>query len=151
MSYSFIISCWNLVLVRYYSRDDTEDCVKYISGTILDDRPIRVDFDWGFQEGRQWGRGRSGGQVIQIKFSSPSWSTVRTNWFFLPGEGWISDWLWSRYPFNLLFRTIILSTSYIFGFMLAFTYFSYKTVIILCKDFVCFEFWENYCVFWVEH
>lgn len=49
--------------VRYYSREDTEDCVKYISGTILDDRPIRVDFDWGFQEGRQWGRGRSGGQV----------------------------------------------------------------------------------------
>ncbi|KAJ0112784.1 hypothetical protein Patl1_02322 [Pistacia atlantica] len=49
--------------VLYYSREDTEDCVKYISGTILDDRPIRVDFDWGFQEGRQWGRGRSGGQV----------------------------------------------------------------------------------------
>ncbi|KAK9747574.1 hypothetical protein RND81_02G001400 [Saponaria officinalis] len=49
--------------ILYYSRDDTEDAVKYISGTILDDRPIRVDFDWGFQEGRQWGRGRSGGQV----------------------------------------------------------------------------------------
>ncbi|KAH6759331.1 MUTL-like protein 1 [Perilla frutescens var. frutescens] len=49
--------------VMYYSRDDAEDCVKYISGTILDDRPIRVDFDWGFQDGRQWGRGRSGGQV----------------------------------------------------------------------------------------
>ncbi|PON97822.1 Nuclear cap-binding protein subunit [Trema orientale] len=49
--------------VIYYSREDTEDAVKYISGTILDDRPIRVDFDWGFQEGRQWGRGRSGGQV----------------------------------------------------------------------------------------
>uniref|UniRef100_A0A803QJJ7 Nuclear cap-binding protein subunit 2 n=1 Tax=Cannabis sativa TaxID=3483 RepID=A0A803QJJ7_CANSA len=49
--------------VIYYSREDTEDSVKYISGTILDDRPIRVDFDWGFQEGRQWGRGRSGGQV----------------------------------------------------------------------------------------
>ncbi|CAH9082351.1 unnamed protein product [Cuscuta epithymum] len=49
--------------VMYYSREDTEDSVKYISGTILDDRPIRVDFDWGFQEGRQWGRGRSGGQV----------------------------------------------------------------------------------------
>ncbi|RRT47919.1 hypothetical protein B296_00031136 [Ensete ventricosum] len=30
---------------------------------MLDDRPIRVDFDWGFEEGRQWGRGRSGGQV----------------------------------------------------------------------------------------
>ncbi|KAL0657240.1 hypothetical protein Bca4012_077825 [Brassica carinata] len=48
--------------VLFYSREDTEDAVKYISGTILDDRPIRVDFDWGFQEGRQWGRGRSGGQ-----------------------------------------------------------------------------------------
>ncbi|GER27565.1 nuclear cap-binding protein subunit 2 [Striga asiatica] len=49
--------------IMYYSREDTEDAVKYISGTILDDRPIRVDFDWGFQEGRQWGRGRSGGQA----------------------------------------------------------------------------------------
>ncbi|XP_039124430.1 nuclear cap-binding protein subunit 2 [Dioscorea cayenensis subsp. rotundata] len=49
--------------ILYYSREDTEDAVKYISGTILDDRPIRVDFDWGFEEGRQWGRGRSGGQV----------------------------------------------------------------------------------------
>lgn len=49
--------------VQYYSRVDAEDAVKYISGTILDDRPVRVDFDWGFEEGRQWGRGRSGGQV----------------------------------------------------------------------------------------
>ncbi|KAG6435255.1 hypothetical protein SASPL_100125 [Salvia splendens] len=49
---------------EYYSREDAEDTVKYISGTILDDRPIRVDFDWGFQEGRQWGRGRSGGQTL---------------------------------------------------------------------------------------
>ncbi|PIN11439.1 Nuclear cap-binding protein complex, subunit CBP20 (RRM superfamily) [Handroanthus impetiginosus] len=49
--------------IIYYSREDAEDSVKYISGTILDDRPIRVDFDWGFQEGRQWGRGQSGGQV----------------------------------------------------------------------------------------
>lgn len=49
---------------RFYNREDTEDAVKYISGTIVDDRPIRVDFDWGFQEGRQWGRGRSGGQVL---------------------------------------------------------------------------------------
>ncbi|MCO5586047.1 hypothetical protein L7F22_039986 [Adiantum nelumboides] len=49
--------------VVFYSREDTEDAVKYVSGTILDERPIRVDFDWGFQDGRQWGRGRSGGQV----------------------------------------------------------------------------------------
>ena len=29
----------------------------------MDDRPIRVDVDWGFVDGRQFGRGRSGGQV----------------------------------------------------------------------------------------
>jgi hypothetical protein len=29
----------------------------------MDDRPVRVDFDWGFKEGRQYGRGRSGGQA----------------------------------------------------------------------------------------
>ena len=49
--------------VVYYTRKDTEDCVKYLNGTIVDDRPIRVDFDWGFVEGRQFGRGKSGGQV----------------------------------------------------------------------------------------
>ncbi|KAK9811608.1 hypothetical protein WJX72_006876 [[Myrmecia] bisecta] len=49
--------------VSYYTREDTEDCVKYISGTTMDDRPIRVDFDWGFKDGRQYGRGKSGGQV----------------------------------------------------------------------------------------
>jgi len=49
--------------VVYYTRKDTEDCVKYLNGTILDDRPIRVDFDWGFVDGRQFGRGKSGGQV----------------------------------------------------------------------------------------
>ncbi|KAK9831311.1 hypothetical protein WJX81_001058 [Elliptochloris bilobata] len=49
--------------VVYYTREDAEDAVKYISGTVLDDRPVRADFDWGFKEGRQFGRGRSGGQV----------------------------------------------------------------------------------------
>ena len=49
--------------VVFYTREDAEDAVKYISGTIMDDRPVRVDFDWGFKEGRQFGRGRSGGQA----------------------------------------------------------------------------------------
>eukprot|EP00887_Chlorella_sp_A99_P006294 scaffold3.g6294.t1 len=49
--------------VVYYTRADAEDCVKWVNGTVLDDRPIRADFDWGFVEGRQYGRGRSGGQV----------------------------------------------------------------------------------------
>lgn len=49
--------------VIYYTRADAEACVRYLSGTLLDDRLIRADFDWGFREGRQFGRGRSGGQV----------------------------------------------------------------------------------------
>ena len=49
--------------VEYHSRGDAGDAVKYINGATLDERPIRVDFDWGFLEGRQFGRGRGGGQV----------------------------------------------------------------------------------------
>lgn len=36
---------------------------RYINGTRLDDRIIRTDWDAGFKEGRQFGRGKSGGQV----------------------------------------------------------------------------------------
>lgn len=46
-----------------HHRCDAEAAVRYLNGTVLDDRAIRVDHDWGFVEGRQWGRGRSGGQV----------------------------------------------------------------------------------------
>ena len=75
---------------RYYTREDTEDSVKYISGTILDDRPVRVDFDWGFQEGRQWGRGRSGGQVCC--FTSKTY-----NEFFRSHSQWMLPlWIQSR-------------------------------------------------------
>ena len=49
--------------VEYYNRRDAERAVKYLNGTKLDDREIRIDFDWGFQDGRQFGRGKSGGQV----------------------------------------------------------------------------------------
>ena len=49
--------------VEYYNRDDSENAVRFINGTRLDDRIIRTDFDAGFIEGRQYGRGKSGGQV----------------------------------------------------------------------------------------
>eukprot|EP00871_Galdieria_phlegrea_P005048 jgi/Galph1/5544/GphlegSOOS_G4167.1 len=49
--------------VEYYTRKSAEFAVKYISGTKLDDRVIRADWDYGFESGRQFGRGRSGGQV----------------------------------------------------------------------------------------
>lgn len=49
--------------VEYYTRADAQACVYYINGSRLDDRMIRVDWDAGFKEGRQYGRGKSGGQV----------------------------------------------------------------------------------------
>jgi nuclear cap-binding protein subunit 2 len=36
--------------------------VNLLSGTVLDDRGIRVDWDAGFVEGRQFGRGQTGDQ-----------------------------------------------------------------------------------------
>ncbi|XP_049848384.1 uncharacterized protein LOC126314451 [Schistocerca gregaria] len=49
--------------VEYYTHEAAEDCVYYINGTKLDDRIIRVDWDTGFVEGRQYGRGTNGGQI----------------------------------------------------------------------------------------
>ena len=49
--------------VSYFTRKDAESAVKYINGSMMDGRSIRVDHDWGFVEGRQFGRGRTGGQV----------------------------------------------------------------------------------------
>lgn len=37
--------------------------MRHISGTKLDERIIRCDLDLGYKDGRQFGRGRSGGQV----------------------------------------------------------------------------------------
>jgi nuclear cap-binding protein subunit 2 len=37
--------------------------MRYISGTRLDDRITRTDWNAGFVEGRQYGRGKAGGQV----------------------------------------------------------------------------------------
>jgi hypothetical protein len=48
---------------RYYNHEDAANCIKYISGTHCDDRIVRTELDSGFKPGRQYGRGKSGGQV----------------------------------------------------------------------------------------
>lgn len=77
--------------VEYYTRADAENCLRwiiqfiidhnisnvnwhyrYINGTRLDDRIVRTDWDAGFIEGRQYGRGKTGGQVS-------IWSHFRIN------------------------------------------------------------------------
>ena len=56
--------------VEYDSREEAENAMYYINGTKLDDRIIRLDWDIGFSEGRQYGRGKSGGQVLLKLFFS---------------------------------------------------------------------------------
>ena len=64
--------------VSYFTRKDAEAAVKYINGSMMDGRSIRVDHDWGFVEGRQFGRGRSGGQVSS-KISPPATTFVHVD------------------------------------------------------------------------
>eukprot|EP00183_Erythrolobus_madagascarensis_P006466 CAMPEP_0185845576 /NCGR_PEP_ID=MMETSP1354-20130828/1500_1 /TAXON_ID=708628 /ORGANISM="Erythrolobus madagascarensis, Strain CCMP3276" /LENGTH=308 /DNA_ID=CAMNT_0028545563 /DNA_START=692 /DNA_END=1615 /DNA_ORIENTATION=+ len=49
--------------VEFESREAAQAAVWYVNGTKLDQRVVRCDFDAGFEEGRQYGRGKSGGQV----------------------------------------------------------------------------------------
>lgn len=49
--------------VEYHTKKDALNAMRYVNGTRLDDRIIRTDWDTGFIEGRQYGRGKSGGQV----------------------------------------------------------------------------------------
>lgn len=49
--------------VEYMSHEDSLKAVNFLDQTKLDDRIIKIDRDPGFVEGRQYGRGTSGGQV----------------------------------------------------------------------------------------
>jgi len=49
--------------VEYYTHAEALASMKHVSGTKLDERIIRCDLDLGYKEGRQFGRGKSGGQV----------------------------------------------------------------------------------------
>ncbi|CAD6563729.1 MAG: nuclear cap binding complex subunit [Cyphobasidiales sp. Tagirdzhanova-0007] len=49
--------------VEYYSHTDALAALRHISQTKLDERVIRADLDPGYKDGRQYGRGKSGGQV----------------------------------------------------------------------------------------
>lgn len=57
--------------VEYARREDALMAVANISGTKLNGRVIRVELDAGFQPGRQYGRGVSGGQVRDERRNRP--------------------------------------------------------------------------------
>jgi nuclear cap-binding protein subunit 2 len=54
--------------VEYYTHAEALASMRYVSGTKLDERIIRCDLDLGYKEGRQFGRGKSGGQVCPHYF-----------------------------------------------------------------------------------
>lgn len=64
--------------LEYYHRPDAENSMRFINGTRLDDRIVRVDWDAGFIEGRQYGRGKSGGQVR--KYFNPKRLSLQWQW-----------------------------------------------------------------------
>lgn len=49
--------------IIYQTPEEALAALKYLSKTKLDDREISIDLDPGFEEGRQFGRGKNGGQV----------------------------------------------------------------------------------------
>ena len=53
--------------VEYVHREDALLAIANLTSTMLDGRAIRVELDAGFQPGRQYGRGASGGQVRDDK------------------------------------------------------------------------------------
>lgn len=68
--------------VEYHDRSSALSAVANLSGSKLDGRVIRVELDAGFHPGRQYGRGRSGGQVRDDKRA-----TGRRGSHQVPGEG----------------------------------------------------------------
>ena len=49
--------------VEYATRQEAALAVTTLNRSVLDGRIIRVDWDYGFEPHRQFGRGRTGGQV----------------------------------------------------------------------------------------
>lgn len=49
--------------IEYHSHEDAKEALEYLNLLKLDDRAIRVDWDIGYSEGREFGRGHGGNQV----------------------------------------------------------------------------------------
>ena len=63
--------------VEYETHKHAVQAVDFISGTKLDGRSIRCEMDGGFKEGRQYGRGQSGGQVRDERRSKEDYDAGR--------------------------------------------------------------------------
>ena len=75
------------VFLRYASHRQACLAVDCLDGTELLDKTVHVQLDPGFQEGRQFGRGKSGHQRYKEKERKLSSENV-------PGTCCVCDWLW---------------------------------------------------------
>ena len=73
--------------VEFFDRADAETAVRFLNGAKLDDRQIRTDWDWGFDDGRQYGRGKSGGQVNTALLGGGGGGGGQVNTTLLGGGG----------------------------------------------------------------
>ena len=55
--------------VEFYNRKDAEKAVGLLNDTLIGDKRIKIDFDLGYYEGREYGRGKRGGQVEDEKIN----------------------------------------------------------------------------------
>lgn len=90
--------------VIYFSHKAAQSAASYITGTKLDNRYIRVDVDWGFQPGREFGRGKTGGQVWLVRHEC-SISRVATS-ACAPHGSAIHDWLAGRFIVAMVFAML---------------------------------------------
>ncbi|DAZ96330.1 TPA: hypothetical protein N0F65_008454 [Lagenidium giganteum] len=63
--------------VEYNTHEEAIACSNFVSETKLDNRVIRCEMDGGFKEGRQFGRGLSGGQVRDDRRSADDYDPGR--------------------------------------------------------------------------
>ncbi len=49
--------------VEYGSKEEAQFALDTLNQAFIDGRQVRIDWDPGFKYGRQFGRGKSGGQV----------------------------------------------------------------------------------------
>ncbi|RLN85403.1 hypothetical protein BBJ28_00018228, partial [Nothophytophthora sp. Chile5] len=63
--------------VEYTAHDEAVACSQFLSETKLDNRVVRCEMDGGFREGRQFGRGLSGGQVRDDRRSKDEYDAGR--------------------------------------------------------------------------
>lgn len=49
------------LILSFSTHEEAESSVYYLNSFLLDNKPIRIEMDWGFSEGRQYGRAPNGG------------------------------------------------------------------------------------------